>query len=61
MKKRIRNISILLLSIIATVALALVDITSKGTITTGFLGMAVLVLGSLIIPTAIGLIKENRN
>ncbi len=61
MKKRTRNILLIAIGIIAVTALALADIISRGKLTSGFLGMLVLILGALIIPAAIELKKESEN
>ena len=60
MKKRTRDLLIITISIVAIIALALADITSYGRITTGFLGMALLLLGSSVIPTILEIRKENK-
>ncbi len=60
MKMKTRNILIIVLSITGMFALALVDITSNGKLTTGFLGMALLLLGATIYPSALDLVKGRR-
>ena len=60
MKKKTRSILIIIISVITIVALTIIDITSNGKLTTGFLGMLILLLGSLIIPAIIDLTKENK-
>ena len=60
MKKRTSDLLIITISIIAIIVLALYDITSYGRITTGFLGMALLLLGSSVIPTILEIRKENK-
>ena len=60
MKKKTRSTLIIAISVIAVIALAIVDITSNGKLTTGFLGMIVLLLGSLIIPTIVELVSTNK-
>ena len=60
MKKSTRHILIILLSIIAIIVLALEDITSYGKLTTGFLGMTVMLLGSILIPTIVDIHKEKK-
>lgn len=60
MRKKTRSILIIIISAITIAALTIIDITSNGKLTTGFLGMLILLLGSLIIPTIIELVKENK-
>lgn len=59
--RRILLIVVIVLNVIALVALAIADITSKGTLTTGFLGMALLLLGAILIPSVMDLIKGRKN
>lgn len=42
------------------ILLAIVDILDNGMFTTGFIGMLVLILGALLIPTILKLIKEKN-
>ncbi len=60
MKKRTRNILLIIIALIGISALAAADILSNSTLTTGFLGMVVLISGTLIIPTSIDLIKQKE-
>jgi uncharacterized protein YhfF len=57
---RTRNLLIVILSSVATILLALVDIIENGSLTTGFLGMFILIVTALIIPTIRELMKENK-
>jgi hypothetical protein len=59
-KNKTRSWLIVIISITAIIALAFADISDKGMLTTGFLGMLVLILGTLIIPTILELIKEKN-
>ncbi len=60
MKARTRNIWIIVLCLIAMVALGMYDITSYGRLTTGFLGMAVLLSGASIYPSIVELVKDRK-
>lgn len=60
MKRKTRNILVIILSIIAMLALAMVDLTSHGKLTTGFLGMAVLLLGATIYPSVYDLVRKKK-
>ncbi|MFZ5986522.1 MAG: hypothetical protein ACOYWZ_05260 [Bacillota bacterium] len=57
MKRKTRNLLIIIVTIIVMAALAIADISNNGALTTGFLGMVVLLLGTVIIPTSIELIR----
>lgn len=48
------------ISTFAIVALAIVDISENGRLTTGFIGMAAIVAGAIIIPSAVEVIKSKR-
>lgn len=61
MKSRKRSIIILSLSIIALIALALLDLFENGKLTVRFLGMAVLIAGGLFYPEGRQLLKEMKN
>lgn len=61
MKNRTRNILMIIICVIAAICLAIVDISTYGVITKGFLGMTILLLGSIIIPSIMELIKERKN
>lgn len=58
-RKNLQIVTIVLY-VIALVALAVADIISKGSLTTGFFGMAVLLTGAILIPNAIDLIKGRK-
>jgi uncharacterized membrane protein len=60
MKRKTRNILVIILSIIAMLALAMVDLTSHGKLTAGFLGMAVLLLGATIYPSVYDLVRKKK-
>jgi len=59
-KNRNRNILLIIICVIATIFLAIADISSYGKITNGFLGMTVMLLGSIIIPSIVELVKQNK-
>lgn len=59
-KNRTRNILLIIICVIATVLFALADISSYGKITNGFLGMTVLLMGSIIIPSVVERIKQKK-
>lgn len=60
MKEKKRNILTIILGLLCIFTLAMVDITEYGTLTKGFAGMVLLLLGSVIYPSALELIKERR-
>ncbi len=60
MKSKTRNLIMLGISTFAILALAIVDISENGRLTTGFIGMAAIVAGAIIIPSAVEVIKSKR-
>ncbi len=55
-----RNVLIILLCIFGIIALAGIDISEYGKLTTGFKGVVVLISGLTLIPAIVELIKEKR-
>ncbi|OPX46325.1 hypothetical protein CLHUN_01410 [Ruminiclostridium hungatei] len=60
MKSKTRNLVMIGISTFAIVALAIVDISENGKLTTGFIGVVALVAGAIIIPAAFEVIKSKK-
>lgn len=60
MKSKKRNFFLILLCVIAIIALAGIGILEYGKLTTGFLGVVVLLSGFILIPAISELIKEKH-
>lgn len=60
MNNRTKNLIIVIVSVIAIIALAMMDFIEHRMLTTGFLGMVVLISGSIIIPSVVEFIKNRK-
>ena len=60
MNSKKRNILLIILGIAGIFSLAMMEVVEKGSLSFGFAGISLLIIGSIIIPSGLELRKEHR-